>query len=183
MLEDFLVIHLTRITNNIMKNYILVLIVLFLSSCVKSYKVSDEGGFSELLCLQTKKDMYLYSTYDLCPIFGEPKRERKFWRLVEINSETQKNLDINNINESRLLKNTRDCNLPSRITVVRLVDKGEKLNIDKVVVRSDAQSEEGLSIYGSVWLNGTTYIFESDVNSGYVKDIKERVYLEFEKCK
>jgi len=166
-----------------MDKYKYVILVLLLTSCVGEYKVSNGENYAELQCLKPKRDMYLYSVYDLCPLFyRKPKRENQFWHLVDINADATKHLDANNSNEYRVLKNVRDCSWPSRVSVVRFIKKGEHLKVKKIVRRSDSASDQGLSFYGDVKVNENIYMFEADILKGYGKNVVDRIYMDFDKC-
>jgi hypothetical protein len=143
---------------------------LLLTSCVASYKISNEGKYSQFKCVKAKQDMYLLQTYDTCPIFSvTPVAESSIWKLYAITDSNRQYLKDSNRYEGKVLKNSRDCGLPSRVTISRIVNSGQKINLQEIITRSDANSTHNLFLIGDLILNDKSYLIRMNVDEGYGK--------------
>lgn len=156
---------------------------LLLSSCVSSYKPSSGGEYSEFNCLQPKEKMYLLKTYNTCPAFSlRPLPESSIWQLFSVTKANRKYLEESNEYENKVFRNIRDCSLPTRVTISRIIDLSQKISINEIVARSDSQSSQSLFLAGVLNMDGLNYPFSIRLEDGYGEKIGERILKQFNLC-
>lgn len=176
-----------EIKGRLMKKIIFVIFIVTIVSCgfPTIYEIQNNSEFQQLQCLVLKKKMYVFRTYNVCPMFSNrPVFKNKYWKIIEKNKQTQTRYIDSLEYRDRVFNDAKTCYLPTLISYWEQLDEGTTLYLDRYVEGSDTISNHRLLLYGKRIKNGAREFksWSMDVKSDSNLTSEDRILSIFSPC-